>query len=56
MINQLEDQFHLCRVRARYHWGMLTRIINKLAGFSLAAWFNRSLGRPLMEIEVLAFA
>ena len=55
-INQLEDQFYLCRVRARYHWGMLTRIIHKLAGFSLAALLNRSLGRPLMEIEVLVFA
>ncbi len=55
-INQLEDQFHLCRVRARYHWGMLTRIIDKLAGFSLGALLNRSLGRPLMEIKDLVFA
>ena len=50
-INQFEDQFHLCRVRARRHWGMLTRIIHKLAGFSLAALFSRSLGCPLTEIK-----
>jgi hypothetical protein len=54
--NQLNDQFHLCRIRARYHWGMLTRIIDKLAGFSLAVLLNRSLGRPLMEIKDLVFA
>ena len=55
-INQLNDQFHLCRIRARYHWGMLTRIIDKLAGFSLSVLLNRSLGRPLMETKDLVFA
>ena len=55
-ISQLNDQFHLCRIRARRHWGMLTRIINKLAGFSLAALLNHSLGRPLMQIKDLVFA
>ena len=55
-INQLNDHFHLCRIRARYHWVMLTRIIAKLAGFSLAVLLNRSLGRPLMEIKDLVFA
>ena len=55
-INQLNDQFHLCRIRARNHWGMLTRIIDKLAGFSLSVLLNRSLGRPLMETKDLVFA
>ena len=55
-ISQLNDQFHLCRIRARNHWGMLTRIIDKLAGFSLSVLLNRSLGRPLMETKDLVFA
>ncbi len=55
-INQLEDQFQLCRVRARNHWGMLTRIIDKLAAFSLGALLNHSLGRPMMELKDLVFA
>ena len=55
-INQLNDQFHLCRIRARSHWGMLTRITDKLAGFSLAVVLNSALGRPLMQTKDLVFA
>ena len=55
-INQLEDQFNLCRVRARNHWGVLTRVIDKLSGFSLGAFLNSCLGRPLVALKDLVFA
>lgn len=55
-INQLEDQFHLAKVRARTHWGLLTRISDKFAAFTLGAFLNRCLGRPLLALKALAFA
>lgn len=38
--NQLTDQFNLSRVRARTHWGLLTRISDKFAAFTLGAFIN----------------
>ena len=55
-INQLEDQFHLARVRARSHWGLYTRIGNKFAAFTLGAFLNQCLGRPLLALKDLVFA
>lgn len=55
-IAQLEDQLHLSRVRARNHWGLLTRLIDKFSAFSLAALLNHALGRPLSALKGLAFA
>lgn len=55
-IGQLEDQFHLAKVRARTHWGLLTRMSDKVAAFTLGALLNVCLGRPLLALKDLAFA
>ena len=54
--NQLTDQFNLSKVRARTHWGLLTRISGKFAAFTLGAFINQLLGRPLLALKSLAFA
>ena len=54
--NQLTDQFNLSRVRARTHWGMLTRISDKFAAFTLGAFINQLSGRPMLALKSLAFA
>jgi hypothetical protein len=54
--NQLEDQFNIARVRARIHWGLLTRIADKFAAFTLGAFINHCLGRPLTALKDLVFA
>ncbi len=54
--NQLDDQFNLSKVRARTHWGFLTRICDKFAGFTLAAFINLTIGRPMLALKDLAFA
>jgi IS5 family transposase len=53
--NQLEDQFNLSKVRARTHWGLLTRISDKFAAFTLGAFINHLLGQPLLVLKSLAF-
>ena len=54
--NQLEDQLNLSRVRARIHWGLLTRIADKFAAFTLGAFINLCLGRKLTALKDLVFA
>jgi len=54
--NQLEDQFNISRVLAKSHWGLLTRIADKFAAFTLGAFMNQCLGRPLMALKNLVFA
>lgn len=54
--NQLTDQFNLAKVRARTHWGLLTRISDKFAAFTLGAFINYLLGQPLLALKSLAFA
>jgi len=54
--NQLDDQFNLSKVRARTHWGFLTRVCDKFAGFTLGAFINLTIGRPMLALKDLAFA
>jgi len=55
-INQLEDPFHLDKVRATTQWGLLTRISDKFAAFTLGALLNQCLGRSMLALKDLAFA
>ena len=55
-IGQLTDQFHISRVRALKHWGLLTRMSNKLGSCVLGVFVNQCLGRPLMKLKDLLLA
>ena len=55
-IGQLTDQFHVSRVRALKHWGLLTRMSNKFGSCLLGAFVNQCLGRPLMKLKDLVLA
>ena len=55
-IGQLTDQFHISRVRALKHWGLLTRMSNKFGSCVLGAFVNQCLGRPLMKLKDLVLA
>ena len=55
-IGQLTEQFHISRVRALKHWGLLTRMSNKLGSCLLGAFINQCLGRPLMKLKDLVLA
>lgn len=55
-IGQLTEQFRVSRVRARTHWGVQTRMSNKLGACLLGAFLNQSLGRPLMKLRDLVLA
>ena len=55
-IGQLTQQFHVSRVRALKHWGLLTRMSNKLGSCLLGAFINQCLGRPLMKLKDLVLA
>ena len=55
-IGQLTEQFHVSRVRALKHWGLLTRMSNKVGSCLLGAFVNQCLGRPLMKLKDLVLA
>ena len=55
-IGQLTEQFHVSRVRALKHWGLLTRMSNKIGSCVLGAFVNQCLGRPLMKLKDLVLA
>ena len=55
-IGQLTQQFHVSRLRALKHWGLLTRMSNKLGSCLLGAFINQCLGRPLMKLKDLVLA
>ena len=55
-IGQLTEQFHISRVRALKHWGLLTRMSNKLGSCVLGAFVNQYLGHPLMKLKDLVLA
>ena len=55
-IGQLTEQFHVSRVRALKHWGLLTRMSNKFGSCLLGAFVNQCLGRPLMKLKDLVLA
>ena len=55
-IGQPTEQFRMCRVRARTHWGVQTRMSNKFGASLLGAFLNQCLGRPLMKLRDLVLA
>ena len=55
-IAQLTDQFSISRVRARGHWGLMTRMSNKFGAALLGVFLNSCLGRPLMKLKDLLSA
>lgn len=55
-ISQLCDQFNISRIRARTHWGLLTRMNNKFGGFTLGVFINKCLGRNLMALKDVVYA
>jgi len=55
-ISQLTEQFHISRVRALKHWGLLTRMSNKFGSCVLGVFVNQCLGRPLMKLKDLVLA
>ena len=55
-IGQLTDPFHISRVRALKHSGLLTRMSNKFGSCVLGAFVNQCLGRPLMKLKDLVLA
>ncbi|MYK22894.1 IS982 family transposase [Candidatus Poribacteria bacterium] len=55
-IGQLTEQFHIARVRALKHWGVRTRMSNKMGSCVLGAFVNQCLGRPLMKLKDLVLA
>ena len=55
-ISQLTEQFGVSRVRARKHWGLRTRMSNKLGACLIGAFLNHCLGRPLMKLKDLVIA
>ena len=52
-IGQLTEQFHISRVRALKHWGLLTRMSNKFGSCILGVCVNQCLGCPLMKLKDL---
>jgi len=55
-IGQLTEQFHISRVRALKHWGVRTRMSNKMGSCVLGVFVNQCLGRPLMKLKDLVLA
>ena len=55
-VAQLTDQFGISRVRARGHWGLMTRMSNKFGASLLGAFLNSCLGKPLMKLKDLLIA
>ena len=55
-ISQLTQQFNVSRIRARSHWGMLTRISNKFGAFTLGVFLNKCLGRKLTALKDVVYA
>ncbi len=55
-ISQLTSQFGISRLRARGHWGLQTRMSNKVGACLLGAFLNQCLGRPLMKLKDLILA
>ena len=52
---QAKDTFGLEQPRARSLWGVLSRLIAKLTGLTLAAWINKQQGRSPLALADFAF-
>ncbi|MDE0635099.1 MAG: hypothetical protein OXI43_04490 [Candidatus Poribacteria bacterium] len=55
-MSQLIDQFNVSRILTKTHWGFLTRLSNKFAGFTLGVFLNQCLGRSLMALKDVVYA
>ncbi len=52
---QGKDGFGLEKPFARTLWGLLSRVIAKLTGMTIAAWFNRQNGRSPLQLAGFTF-
>lgn len=52
---QAKDGFGLEKPRARSWWGLLSRLIAKLTGLTLAAWINKQQGRSPLALADFSF-
>lgn len=55
-ISQLTEQFGVSRVRARTHWGLQTRMSNKIGACLIGVFLNKCFGRPLMQLKDILLA
>jgi hypothetical protein len=53
--SQGKDCFGLEKPRARSLWGLISRLIAKLTGMTLAAWINRQQGRSPLALADFSF-
>lgn len=53
--SQLTEQFHMQYCRAKSAWGLMSRVIYKLAAHTLGVFLNDLAGRPLLSIKSLIF-
>jgi hypothetical protein len=54
-IGQAKEVFGLEKPRARSWWGVLSRLIAKLTGLTLAAWINKQHGRSPLALADFSF-
>ena len=53
--SQAKETFGLEKPRARTLWGMLSRLIAKITGLTIAAWSNQNNGRPPLQLAEFTF-
>ncbi len=53
--SQAKETFGLEKPRARTLWGMLSRLIAKIAGLTIAAWSNQNNARPPLQLAEFTF-
>jgi hypothetical protein len=53
--SQAKDVFGLEKPRARTFWGVISRLIAKLTGLTLAAWWNQQQGRSPLTLADFSF-
>jgi hypothetical protein len=53
--SQGKDCFRLEKPRARTLWGLLSRLIAKLTGMTIAAWVNVEQGRSPLALADFSF-
>lgn len=51
--SQLTERFHFERIRCRDVWHLTNRVNRKILAHTLFCWFNRKLGRSLLQFEGL---
>lgn len=53
--SQLTEQFQMQRSRAKSAWGLMSRVVHKIAAHTMAVFLNSLADRPLLNIKSLVF-